>query len=821
VRTFSSLPLGGPPGNLPKPVGPKAKLTSRSLIGIGILIALGLAGVQPVAAGPAQSRPTMAAGSRTAVPDPPVGPNSVEEALHANDQLNLPAATSVPSPGITGSSLLPSAPLTSYNKAGLQKEVFAFAPYWALSQEATWNYKVVSTFAYYSLYFDQDGFWIKSGGGYTGYNSQAFVNMINSAHAVGDRVVLVIRIAGESSLNHLLTVPTARQQAITNTIDAIITKNLDGVNIDFEGYTSGLYPNIQAGLTSFATEMSTQVHQKWSPAFVTIDTYTGSASWDFGLMRIDALAPVVDAMFIMAYDMSFSNLPGQAGPNAPISGWTYNDRLAVSQYLTKAPASKIILGVPWYGYRFNTTGTQPYGKTSSATADSYAQDMKDLACGKSLVRHWDAPSQSPWASWYSPSSNDPCGQNKGSWQELYYDDVASLGVKYNLVNTSGIRGTGMWALGYETGHSELWSELSTYFNCPATLTLAATQTTTQFTVGLSAGTCSVRSYDVAQLDVTQAHGWYSLSANLTGAVAQGFPGYTYEFAARAHSTAGVVSAWTYLSTSVDPAATYSHPFKGLYTLDAYGGISADSSPPVFSSAVWSWKIARAAKSLPGTMPQSGATLDGYGGMHPFGAPITIKGAPYWRGWDIARDFAFLPDGSGGYVLDGFGGLHPFAVGSHAMPAAVHGAAYFAGNDVARKVVIFSDGTGGYVMDAFGGMHPFGIGVAAPKAATGNPYWKGWAIARDVVLVPGSHGGYVLDAFGGIHAFSGARALATPAYWPGSDIARSVWLLSSSTLTAPAGYLLDAYGGLHPFGGAPAIAYHSYWSQPIAHNLLGF
>jgi spore germination protein YaaH len=717
------------------------------------------------------------------------------------------------------------APLTAYNRAGLQKEVFAFAPYWALSKHSTWNYNVISTLAYFALAVNWDGTWIKSGGGYNGYNSQDMVDMVSEAHQAGARVLLTIKASGQAALNDVVTVAAERDMVVQNTIAAIANKNLDGVNIDFEGYTSSTYPNIQAGLTLFTGQMSAAVHQRWPNALVTIDTYTGSASWDSGLMRIDALAPLVDAMFIMAYDMSFSNMPGQAGPNAPMTGWTYNVSTSIKQYLTKAPASKIILGVPWYGYRFKTTSNAPYAKTSDATPDTYAASVKDLSCGKGLVKHWDVPSQSPWASWYSPARGDPCGMNLGSWQELYYENVRSLGVKYDLVNSSGIRGMGIWALGYDGGAPELWSQLNTYFSCPATVTVAPTQATTEFSVGLSAGTCSARSIDIEQYDSTQGHGWYpfkSVSGGSATFTAEGFPGYDYQFRARAHSTAGVVSGWTTQSTSVAADATYSHPFKGLYTLDPYGGISADGSPPVFTAAYWPGRpIARAARALPGTMPQSGAVLDTYGGLHSYGAPITLGGSPYWRPSALARDFAFLPDGSGGYVLDAYGGVHPFAVGGQPMPPATNVTAYWPGQDVARKVVIFSDGTGGYVMDLYGGLHPFGIGVAPPAAVTGGPYWRGWAIARDVVLVPGSHAGYVLDGYGGVHAFSGASALATPAYF-GWDIARSVWLTPTSTLTAPAGYLMDGYGGLHPFGGAPVLTNVPYWGgHDIARNLTGY
>jgi hypothetical protein len=362
------------------------------------------------------------------------------------------------------------------------------------------------------------------------------------------------------------------------------------------------------------------------------------------------------------------------------------------------------------------------------------------------------------------------------------------------------------------------------------VTLATTQATTEFTAGVSAGSCSVRSYEIQQFDSTLNQGWFGLKpapltpgSSSSSAIVQGFPGSAYQIRARAHSAAGVVSPWVTASTIVATTATWSHPFKGLYTLDDFGGLHAVDSPPLFESAYWpGWAIARASKAQPGSNPQSGLVLDGYGGLHYYGAALTVNSTASWPGWDIARDLAWLPDGSGGYVLDGYGALHSFAVSGKPQPPGITGGPYWRGWDIARKVAIFSDGTGGVIMDGYGGLHSFGIGTnPVPAAPTNGPFWPGWQIARDVVLIPGSHGGYVLDGYGGLHPFSGANALMTPAYWPGWDIARSVWLLPTSTLTAPAGYLLDGYGGPHPFGGAPVPSSYGYWGGwDVAHNLSG-
>src|SRR5437879_2567110 len=284
------ISLCGPPGP------PTAAMLGGAGTGflLAALVTLAIVAAAPVAAG----RSAAVSAPLGAIPDPAIGPLTAEELMHAHDTLNLSAASGLQTPQ----------PLRAFNHAGLQKEVFGFAPYWVLSKQSTWNYKLLSTIAYFGLSINWDGTWIKSGGGYFGYRSQDLIGMVNTAHANGVRVLLTIKGSGQAPLYDILTVPAYRDLAVQNTIDAIANKNLDGVNIDFEGKTDPAYPGMQDGLTTFTAELSNAMHARWPSSMVTIATYTGSASWDGGLMRIDALAPYVDAMFVMGYDMSFSNM---------------------------------------------------------------------------------------------------------------------------------------------------------------------------------------------------------------------------------------------------------------------------------------------------------------------------------------------------------------------------------------------------------------------------------------------------------------------------------------------------------------------------------
>jgi spore germination protein YaaH len=719
--------------------------------------------------------------------------------------------------------------------AGLKREVFGFALASSLSDPTvgypTWDFSLLSTVAFFGLHVQDNGTFAADSGAAV-WNSSQLSGLLTTAHSHGVKVVLTIILQDFSAgTPHMCAGLLHASTTITNTVNEVKAKGIDGVNIDYEGLNGSCgHPDsswARHGFTSFAGELRAQLP---AGSYLSVDTYASSAADSLGFFDVRGLAPYVDSYFVMAYDLEYANwarTPTSCsrfclGPTAPLGGYYYNDTTTASQYRSVVPASKVILGVPYYGRKSCVTSATPnqYPSTSvvaDAYTDASAEYTAPAVKAGSYAAHRDAkdPSgQERWDVWVNTSLN--------CIRELYWDDAVSLSRKYDLVNRDNLRGVGIWNLNYGGGAPALWSALNTYFSCPVTISVPAPATTTQFNVGISAGSCAAVSFDVEQYDSTLNQGWFPLpsvraSAAAGAEIVNGYQGHAYQIRVRAHSSSGLVSSWATATVQVSATATKSHAWSGLYTLDGYGGIHAVDSPPLSASAYWQgWRIARAAHALPEiAVPATGAVLDGYGGLHSYGAPIKLKGTVYWQGWDIARDFAFLPSGTGGYVLDGFGGLHPFSVNGAAMPPAAKGFTYWQGWDIARKVVIFSDGRGGYVLDAWGGVHGFGIGQAAPPTPKLSAYWHGWNIARGIALVPGTHNGYVLDGYGGVHGFAPA-GLAMPAgfagatYWHGWDIARSIWLLPTSTPTQMAGYVMDGYGGLHPLGAAPPISSFAYW-----------
>jgi spore germination protein YaaH len=769
---------------------------------------------------------------------------------------NAPATATLASTSITKQTPLRATSLVA-GKPNLQREVFGFVNAVNLGSSTvgytTWDFNLLTTVAFFGLHVNSgDGNLVTTDTGWAVFHSATMSNFVSVAHAHGVRVIVSLNLHDFSydplSQDCVGLMPANAQNTITQTLAQVAAAGIDGVNIDYEGTlhycsTGPTTPGITNRdlLTAFVKNFRAAMPN----GYLAIDTFSGSAEDNQEYFDITGLAPNVDSFFVMAYDMDYANYPEIPlsctaycfNPISPLNTYRFNVTKTVAQYTALVPASKVILGQPLYG----RAGCVPSASVAhslasgnlSTTTYIYASRLTSQPGVSSAIGHRDPlDGVSEWDTWWDSTWN--------CIGEQYYDDNISLSAKYDVVNANNLRGVGFFSLDYAGGAPELWSNLSTYFSCPVTMSLDATQTATQFSVPLSAGSCSVAYFEVRQYDSTLNQGPLTLapvaSANGAGAATgNGYPGHTYAFMARAHTTAGLVSAWTSGNTTVASTATSSLGFNGLYTLDAYGGVHADNSGPLDSTSYWpGWSIVRAAEAVPGaTAPQSGFILDGWGGLHPYGAAGLSETSPgaghYWPGFDIARDFAFLPDGTGGFVLDGYGGLHPFRVNGSTAALAAQGAPYWPGKDIARRVVIFSDGTGGYVLDAYGGLHPFGINGPSPVAGADmatSGYWAGWDIARDLVLVPGdgNHAGYVLDGFGGLHPFhptsdgSTMPAAPTTAYWAGQDIARGAFLLPGS---ATAGYTLDLSGGLHPFGGAPALTFYPYWAgKDLAREIWG-
>jgi len=245
--------------------------------------------------------------------------------------------------------------------------------------------------------------------------------------------------------------------------------------------------------------------------------------------------------------------------------------------------------------------------------------------------------------------------------------------------------------------------------------------------------------------------------------------------------------------------------------------------------------------------------------------LQIIGAPYWPGWDIARDVATcIPDDGAftfGWVLDGFGGLHGFSVAAvddleplqppdPSLLQFEEGYAYTPGVDQYRAAVTVACGNDptdemwaqGYVINGAGKMWGFSYNRELPGPAGVGHYgivgdWvEGATPLFEVADVFGL--GYVVDGHGdlGVWGFvdlaeTQAQNIVIPSgpHWSW-DIARGMaQSIECAADPLADAQVLDGWGALHyvtlstlddraPLGGGP---YWPGWDIARGAGLLSY
>ena len=320
----------------------------------------------------------------------------------------------------------------------LNKVVYGWHPYWNNSSNFYLDYRwdLLSHFTYFS--YDVD----PGTGNAVTTNNWATAASVTYALSQGVKVHLCATLFA----NHATFFgnATAQQTLITNLINAVQSRGAHGVNIDFEGV-----PVAQsAAFTAFMINLSNQMHAAIPGSEVTIALY--AVDWS-NLFDEAALAPYVDMFIIMGYDYYWSGST-QAGPVGPLypftSGGQHLSR-SVNYYRNQGvPASKLVLGLPYYGREWQTaSNTIPSNVTGTTSSRTFSY-VKTNASGNysAANRQWDANSFTP-AYIY----------NNGSWNQCFIDDAYSLEKRLNLIHQRGLAGLGIWALGYDDGYSDYWN----------------------------------------------------------------------------------------------------------------------------------------------------------------------------------------------------------------------------------------------------------------------------------------------------------------------------------------------------------------------------
>ncbi|HSL76293.1 MAG TPA: glycoside hydrolase family 18 protein, partial [Candidatus Limnocylindrales bacterium] len=402
--------------------------------------------------------------SRVAVDQAVVDPADVIEAQ--------PTVASSPGAGPTF------APQARVDPGALKREVFGFLPYWQLnSSSLRIQYDKISTIAYFGVGADAKGNLIKRNTdgsvttGWSGWTSSRMTSVINAAHATGTRVVLTVQsfawnTSGKARQKSLLSSPTARDTLARQIAAAVRDRGADGVNLDFEPLVTGMEGEFVALIKSIRARLDA-IARGYQ---ITFDT-TGF----IGNYPIEsATSNGADAIFIMGYDYRGAS-SSPVGSVAPLARSGYDIRDTVAAYAARVSPSKLILGVPYYGRAWSTDTNLVHAKNISGTkygASAAVTYVNSLPFFTDHGKRYETTEQVAWTVYRRENCTSTYGC-VNPYRQIYIDDARTLGKKYDLVNRYGLRGAGIWALGYDGTRPELWDAIAAKFitdTVPPTIT---------------------------------------------------------------------------------------------------------------------------------------------------------------------------------------------------------------------------------------------------------------------------------------------------------------------------------------------------------------
>ncbi len=222
----------------------------------------------------------------------------------------------------------------------------------------------------------------------------------------------------------VLTDPAKREKIVRQLLIYSSLYRLDGLNMDFEN----MYLAQKADYVRLMRELSPLAREQGLVLSVDVTFYSSSEAWSLCYDR-RALAEAVDYVMAMGYDQHTAGSP-VSGPVGAIP-WV---EAGIQRILSEVPASKLVLGVPFYTRLWaEQSGQRPTVKTL------WMQDVLDIIAEKGLTPTWDAATGHNYISYVED----------GVRYRVWIEDEASMALRVELVRKYSLAGVAAWRRGFE------------------------------------------------------------------------------------------------------------------------------------------------------------------------------------------------------------------------------------------------------------------------------------------------------------------------------------------------------------------------------------
>ncbi|MBP6994339.1 hypothetical protein KBB12_03790 [Candidatus Woesebacteria bacterium] len=327
-----------------------------------------------------------------------------------------------------------------------KKQVVGFLPYWLIDKADKDYTKSLTTIAYFGLTVDSDG----SIQQYTnpGESEPGWLALQSGKYTPppGMSTSLVIFNGDPETINELISDPQTHASTLVDDILPILQEHkFTDLNLDLESVLPAS-ESARLHFTAFVRQVREDLTRKvGSHITITIDA-SPTDLIKTRLIDLASVAPYVDRVVLMTYDYHYSG-SYVTGPVAPLGGaGIYNEfdtETAIQKALEVLPPSKVILGIPLYGYQWESITNSPRAATipGSGIAMSNRAVEGFLAECATCSAHFEKLSEESYLIYKDQETN--------TYHQIFYPDARSTELKTTLAAKYHIAGLALWAIGYE------------------------------------------------------------------------------------------------------------------------------------------------------------------------------------------------------------------------------------------------------------------------------------------------------------------------------------------------------------------------------------
>lgn len=296
-----------------------------------------------------------------------------------------------------------------------------------------------------------------------------------------------ITIQGDSGLTRVAADATKRASFASACVDFMVAHGFDGLDVDWE------YPNDSAEGANYTLLMQALRLALNAKSAQTGDSYflTMAApvtTWEYNKLQLDQLEDHVDWFNLMTYDFRgpWSKKTGHNSAIYPMSSGTTDLQVCdagVDAYLARGvPASKLVMGVPFYAYEwfdvYNVPNNNGYQRDSTyvpGPGENYGRSysFRQLLANGIIALTSTYPAGSVagtgtglhsyrWGNSKVPWLFPPNGAELGDF--ISYDDPQSIAEKGKYIKTPGsgspLRGGMIWELTQDSTDFKLLDALN-------------------------------------------------------------------------------------------------------------------------------------------------------------------------------------------------------------------------------------------------------------------------------------------------------------------------------------------------------------------------